>query len=259
MKVHEKVPIQESYDKTGKAPIKCRWIDINKGDEKNPLYRSRLVAKEFKTDVRPDLFAATPPSECLKMLLSTLATKGKSYRLLYADVSRAYFYAEAVRPVYVQLPQEDLEEGDGQRCGNLLMSMYGTRDAAHNWAFEYAETLERAGFKRGVANPCLFKHEEKDVSAMLHGDNFVAVGPDSAVKYVKEILAQKYKIKTEMMGPGENEHKEVRILNRIVHYTPDGAQLEADPRHGERVVKEMCVDLGETSPVPGSKEEIKKW
>ena len=49
------------------------------------------------------------------------------------------------------------------------------------------------------------------------------------------------------------------ILNRIVHYTPDGEQLEADPRHGERVVKEMCVDLGKTSPVPGSKEEIKKW
>ena len=207
MSVYEKVPLQESYDKTGKAPIKCRWIDSNKGDEHNSIYRSRLVAKEFKTDVRPDLFAATPPSECLKMLLSKLATKGEGYRLLYADVSRAYFYAKAVRPVYVQLPQEDLEEGDEQRCGRLLMSMYGTRDAAQNWAFEYAETLERAGFKRGVANPCLFKHEEHNLSVMVHGDDFVAVGPDSAVKYVKDILAQKYKIKTEVMGPGENEQK----------------------------------------------------
>ena len=66
MKVYEKVPITEAYDKTGKAPIQCRWIDVNKGDNSNPLYRSRLVAKEFKTDVRPDLYAATPPSECLK-------------------------------------------------------------------------------------------------------------------------------------------------------------------------------------------------
>ena len=49
---------------------------------------------------------------------------------MYADVSQAYFYAKAVRPVYVKLPAEDLELGDEHRCGKLLMSMYGTRDAA---------------------------------------------------------------------------------------------------------------------------------
>ena len=34
--VYTKVPIKESWDKTGRAPIKTRWIDINKGDKKNP-------------------------------------------------------------------------------------------------------------------------------------------------------------------------------------------------------------------------------
>ena len=27
--------------------VGVRWVDINKGDHKNPFYRSRLVAKEF--------------------------------------------------------------------------------------------------------------------------------------------------------------------------------------------------------------------
>ena len=27
--------------------VKTRWIDINKGDDKDPLYRSRVVGKEF--------------------------------------------------------------------------------------------------------------------------------------------------------------------------------------------------------------------
>ena len=99
----------------------------------------------------------------------------------------------------------------------------------------------------------MFRHEEMDLSVMVHGDDFVAVGPDSAVKYVKDILAQKYNIKTEVMGPGENEHKEVRILNRVIRYTPTGVCLEADPRHAERVVKEMKVEEGKTSPVLGSK------
>ena len=40
MRVYEKVPVSEAYEKTGKAPILTRWIDINKGDKEKPLYRS---------------------------------------------------------------------------------------------------------------------------------------------------------------------------------------------------------------------------
>ena len=70
-RVYIKVPIQECYDKTGKSPIKTRWIDINKGDKIHPEYRSRLVAKEIKTNKREDLFAATPPLEAKKSLLQS--------------------------------------------------------------------------------------------------------------------------------------------------------------------------------------------
>ena len=45
--VYVKTPIKTCWDKTGKAPIKTRWIDINKGDEVHPDYRSRFVAKDF--------------------------------------------------------------------------------------------------------------------------------------------------------------------------------------------------------------------
>ena len=106
---------------------------MNKGDAARPNYRSRLVAKEFKTDINPELYAATPPSESLRLILSKLASNRKM-ELMYADVSRAYFYAKAVRAVYVKLPEEDQEEGDAGKCGRLKMSMYGTRDAAFNLA-----------------------------------------------------------------------------------------------------------------------------
>ena len=39
-----------------------------------------MVAKETKMDKRNDLFAATPPIEALKMLLSAAVTEGKGYR-----------------------------------------------------------------------------------------------------------------------------------------------------------------------------------
>ena len=57
---------KECWEATGKGPIGVRWVDINKGDEDRPEYRSRLVAKELKTDKREDLFAATPPLEAAR-------------------------------------------------------------------------------------------------------------------------------------------------------------------------------------------------
>ena len=49
--------------------VKSRWNDINKGDDKNPSYRSRMVGKEFNDTVVDGLFAATPPLEALRLLL----------------------------------------------------------------------------------------------------------------------------------------------------------------------------------------------
>ena len=37
----------DSFKYNGKAPISVRWIDVNKGDDATPEYRSRLVAREI--------------------------------------------------------------------------------------------------------------------------------------------------------------------------------------------------------------------
>ena len=58
--------------------------------------------------------------------------KGKrhqGHKIGFIDIKRAYFHAPSKRAVYIDLPEEDREEG---MCGLLLKSMYGTRDAAQN-------------------------------------------------------------------------------------------------------------------------------
>ena len=37
------------YQKTGKPPIRGRWVDVNKGEDKSPVYRSRYVAQKLTT------------------------------------------------------------------------------------------------------------------------------------------------------------------------------------------------------------------
>ena len=55
--------------------------------------------------------------------------------------------------MFVKLPPEDSEEG---MCGLLVKAMYGTRDAAQNWEWEYIEFMDREGFTRSRATPCMF-------------------------------------------------------------------------------------------------------
>ena len=55
MQVYRKVSIRKCWQMTGKAPIGVRWVEVNKQDNINPKYRSRLVAKDFKTSNDPEL------------------------------------------------------------------------------------------------------------------------------------------------------------------------------------------------------------
>ena len=79
MRAYEKVDIDECWQKKGKAPIRLRSLDINKGDAANKEFRSRLVAQEIKRDNREDLFAATSRLEAKKLLSSLAVTAGVGY------------------------------------------------------------------------------------------------------------------------------------------------------------------------------------
>ena len=69
MKVWEKIP--RSQIPAGMKTIGTRWVDVNKQDEENPLYRSRLVGQEIKRGSGFDeFFAAMPSLSALKMLLA---------------------------------------------------------------------------------------------------------------------------------------------------------------------------------------------
>ena len=86
--------------------IKARWIDINKGDDDNPVYRSRLVGKDFNDGQMDGLFAATPPLEALRFLAHEAATIRPDEEMgtnviMVNDVARDFFEAPAMRNVCI--------------------------------------------------------------------------------------------------------------------------------------------------------------
>ena len=84
--------------------VSTKWLDVNKGDEASPNYRARLVGREIIREKRDDFFAATPPLESLKALLSLAASSQgntEPYRVMAIDVKRAYVYAPAMRLLFI--------------------------------------------------------------------------------------------------------------------------------------------------------------
>eukprot|EP00973_Karenia_brevis_P061009 8483342-Karenia_brevis.AAC.1 len=247
MQVYRKVETSKCWKMTGKKPIGVRWVDVNKQDNVNPKYRSRLVAKQFKTSNEPELYAATPPLEALKIIISRAATKDEKHRrltrkIMVNDVSRAYFYARSDTPTFVEICAEDYEPGDEDRCGELNVSMYGTRQAAQNWQKCVSQTLTKNGFNQARSSPCLFWHPVKDITTMIHGDDFVSAGTSNSLKWLKCIVEAAFEISTRVVGPEEDDEKQLKVLNRIITYTDEGIEYEPDPRHAEIIVRDLGLE-----------------
>ena len=107
-------------------------------------------------------------------------------------------------------------------CGELRKSMYGTRDAAQNWEFEYSDFMESVGFKRGKSSPCVFHHPARNVRAVIHGDDFTILGNAQDLDWFRRCIGERYEVKYRgRLGPEEGDDKAIIIPNRVVEWNQE--------------------------------------
>ena len=147
MEVDECSTEAEARARTGRNPVGLKWIDTNQGSAEAPRYRSRLVCTEVRHKGVEPIFSATPPLETLRILLGVACQEDvfqveDPMLITIEDVSRAHFYADAVRDV-VRLPSEDPKTKQPGVCGKLRKTMDGSLDAAQRWGEHYAQVVNR--------------------------------------------------------------------------------------------------------------------
>ncbi len=74
--------------------------------------------------------------------------------------------------------------------------MYGMRLAARAWEEDYAAKLVSAGFRRGISAPTVFWYPLADVSIVVHGDDFTALGPETELRALESQMRSWYEVKT---------------------------------------------------------------
>jgi hypothetical protein len=248
-KIWHLVPIQECWDKTGKDPVTVKWVDTNKGKSsklEDIIARCRLVARDFKggDKGRDDLFAETPPLEAKRMLFSRAATRKNGEikrKLMFIDVKKAHLNPKCDRDVYISLPGEcECPEG---MCGKLDFWLYGFRDAASAWENLYAQKLVEVGFTRGDGCGVVFYHEERDISLVVHGDDFTFCAEPEELKWIETKMGEWFEIKVRaILGRDWGDDKEVVILGRQVKWTKWGIEYKADPKHRKILLEYFGLD-----------------
>ena len=239
MKVWRRIAAREVP--TGAPVIPTKWVLTNKGDSERMDVRARLVACEVKGAANSEaaLFAATPPLDALRCLIS-LAASCREKVLDFVDVRKAHLNGKARRSLVVKLPKE---AGGGMAV--LQRALYGTRDAAACWEACVAEALDALGFSQGRSSPCLYHHAGRDLQVFVHGDDFVSLGKLVECRWLRTELSRQWELKER--GALGVEEREMRILGRILGVHKWGYSLEADPRHAEI----LCSGAGLSSSSKG--------
>ena len=241
------VPEAECRQRTGKAPVSVRRVDVNKGSAENPEIRCRLAARDFKGQYekdREDLFAATPPLEAKRALISRAATRRRSgtcRKLLFIDARKAHLNPSCTEDVYIELPEEvGAVKGI---CGKLNFWLYGFRPAASAWERHYSSLLEGVGFRRGKSSPVIFYQPQRSVSCVVHGDDFTLEGEEDDLNWIQKLMKSWFDIKVRArLGPEEKDDKSVSILGRMVQWCSWGISYEADTKHRQLIAEYLGFD-----------------
>ena len=251
--LYEEVPVEECWEKTGKAPTSTRWVDVNKGTVEKPDVRCRLVARDFKPKGerdREDLFAAMPPLESKKLLFQKAIRENRERRrkgqdgikLMFIDVKKAHLYGVVPEGehAYIELPGEAEKQG---KCGRLNKWLYGMRNAASAWEKHYSDRLTEMGFVKSRVAPTVFYNKELKVRCVVHGDDFTFSGRRKVLLEIAEQLKETYELKIRgIMGDEPGDDKDIVILNRTLRWTEEGLEYRADDKHVREILKHFGLD-----------------
>ena len=77
----------------------------------------------------------------------------------------------------------------------------------------------------------------------VHGDDFTAAGPKDSLDWFEAQMKSKYELTVGgRLGPGARDDKEATVLNRVIRWTGQGLEHEADPRQAERLLEELDLE-----------------
>ncbi len=141
----------------GRKPIGVKWIFKRKknGEGKVERWKARCVARGFSQIPGLDFEETHAPVARLTTLRTLIAVaNSNNLHLHHLDVETAFLYGECKEELYLQAPEGvDVPAGHALR---LQKTIYGLKQAGHEWNVKLDKTFAALGFTRSKADNCLY-------------------------------------------------------------------------------------------------------
>ena len=129
-----------------------------------------MVAKGYTQQEGIDFFSITSPVakfNSLKTVLSIAAIT--DYEIDQMDVSTAFLIPELKENIYMEQPKGFEELGQENKVCQLNKSLYGLKQASHEWNKNFNKTLLDLKFTALKTDPCIYVRNE------VNGEKFCTV------------------------------------------------------------------------------------
>ncbi|KAI0992649.1 hypothetical protein K3495_g15536, partial [Podosphaera aphanis] len=188
---------REEIPPLGVNLVSTKWVFTVKYklDGTFDRFKARLVARGFTQQYGVDYtetFAPTVQMATMRAFLSIVAAE--NLECWQFDIKNAFTESEMKEVVYLKPPQGvKVTKGKSLR---VLRSLYGLKQSARDWNLLLRSQLLRWGFKQSLADPCLFTHGAKGISALVYVDD-IAVSAKSSVEleWFNEVLSSRFNTK----------------------------------------------------------------
>ena len=83
-------------------------------------------------------------------------------------------------------------------------------------------------------------------------------GPEKEIHKFRHEMSNKYEAKHQMMGPGRDHLKKMKVLNREIEWHAKKITMEPDTKHVKAVIKELGLENARVMSTPGVKDRHEK-
>lgn len=182
----------------GKETVGGRWVYAIKTDvDGRDKYKARFVAKGYSQRMGVDYGETFSPTADMTSVRVVLQKAAQENLLLHQmDVKTAYLHAPIDYEIYIN-PPEGYEEKEGI-VYKLEKSLYGLKQSGRNWNRVLHNCLTEDGFTQNPADHCVYVKESKEGKLIIItwvDDLIIAASNEERLKEVKEMLAEKFKMK----------------------------------------------------------------
>jgi transposase InsO family protein len=186
----------------GRKAIGTKWVFRRKLEaDGTTRYKARLVAQGFSQREGVDYnetFAPVLHYKTLRVFLALVAVL--DLELKHLDVETAFLNAKVKEEIYVRQP-EGFEEVDFDLVCKLIKSLYGIKQAPHEWHEDFDQSIISLGYRRCQSDTCVYVKISKNGKPIIHclfvDDLFSACDKEDLeeMEADRSALSRKYKVK----------------------------------------------------------------